>query len=78
MKTASRVLVGIAAASLSLAPMAVQAGTRAASSPVAVDVERGASPLADHSELHRSLLWVLLFLAAVAAIDTATGGRSRG
>jgi hypothetical protein len=63
---------------MALAPLAVQAGTRAASSPVAVDGQRGAGPLAEQRELRRPLLWILLLLAALTAVHDASGGRSRG
>jgi len=73
------VLASVAAAGLAIAPIAAEAGTRAASSPVAVDA-RGSAPVAGENELAGSnLIWLLLLLTVLAAVLAAGGGgRSRG
>ena len=68
-----------AAASLALAPVAAQAGTRAESAPVTVDVQRAGQPGAEENALGlASPLLLLLLISTVAAIVLALTGRSRG
>jgi hypothetical protein len=76
----SKILATAAVASLALAPVAAQAGTRAESSPVSIDVSRASAPVAGQSDLFRmSPALILLLLALIAAIIAlASGGRSRG
>ena len=59
----------VAAAGLAFAPIAAQAGTRADSSPVVVDVQRGSAGVTDASNVSGfNPAWILLLLAAIAAI----------
>ena len=73
-------LAVVAAAGLAFAPIAAQAGTRAESSPVAIDVQRGSAPVADGNEIFglgdEGYLILLLLLAA--AIALILSGRTRG
>lgn|GEM_PF-3770730 len=70
----------VAAAGLAFAPIAAQAGTRAESSPVAVDLQRGSAPVGEANEIlgisEEALIILLLLLAA--AIALILSGRSRG
>lgn len=79
MRSLPKLLALAALATLAVAPVAAQAGTRAESAPVAVDVQRSAGSGSGESEI--GLLnpaWLLLFLAAVAPPVAAVAGRSRG
>ena len=80
--TARKFFASVSAAAMVAAPLAAQAGTRAESSPVAVDVQRGSADVAGQSEMAGfNLVWLLLLLAVIAAIVAASGGggdRSRG
>jgi hypothetical protein len=59
----------VAAAGLAFAPIAAQAGTRAESSPVTVDVQRGSADTTDVSNAGAfNPAWILLLLAVIAAI----------
>ena len=80
MRSLSKISVVTAAAGLALAPVAAQAGTRAASSPVTVDVQRGASGTTDSGAIAGfNWAWILLLLAAIAAlIALIDDGRTRG
>lgn len=80
MNSLSKTSALIAAAGLAIAPVAAQAGTRAESSPVAIDVQRGAAGTTDASNINfANPAWILLLLAAIAAlIAVLAGGRSRG
>lgn len=76
----SKSLAVVSAAGLAFAPIAAQAGTRAESSPVVVDVQRGSAPVTDSNEIfglgnEGYLILLLLLAAAIAAI---VAGRSRG
>ena len=70
----------IAVTGLAVFPVAVQAGTRAQSSPVTIDVQRGAPGTADENAAGQfNLLWLLLLLAVIAAlVGSLSGGRTRG
>lgn len=78
----SKIAAAFAVSALAFAPIAAQAGTRAGSSPVSVDVSRVSAPSAGENELAAgkfSLVWLLALLAVIAAIISATGGdRTRG
>ena len=75
----SNLLAVTAALGLAVAPVAAQAGTRAASAPVSIDASRASAPLAGESEVFKfSPLYLLLFAAFLAALIAALGGRSRG
>jgi len=76
----AKIFLAAAATSLAIAPVAAQAGTRADSSPVSVDVSRSAAPVAGQNDVvHLSPALILLFLALIAALVAAlSGGRSRG
>lgn len=78
MTSRSKFVCAIAAAGMVLTPIAAQAGTRAESSPVAVDVSRGSEGVVEGSELQFSIIWLLLLLAAVAGIVAAAGGGGGG
>ena len=80
MNSLSKTSALIAAAGLAIAPVAAQAGTRAESSPVTIDVQRSAAGTTDASNVNfANPAWILLLLAAIAAlIAVLSGGRSRG
>lgn len=80
MASLSKTALMMSAGALATAPIAAQAGTRAESSPVVVDVQRGAAGTSDANSIGRfKPAWLLLLLAAIAAlIAIASGGRSRG
>ncbi len=81
MTRTTKALAAVAVAALAIAPVAAQAGTRAASSPVTVDVSRGADAVAGESDFsgrNRNIAWLLLLLAAVIAIVIAATGKTRG
>jgi hypothetical protein len=82
MTSLSKKFAIVAAAGLAIAPIAAQAGTRAESSPVAVDVQRGSAGTTDVSNAGSfNPAWVLLLLALIAvilAVVNATDGRTRG
>ncbi len=68
-----------AAAGLAFAPVAAQAGTRAESSPVAVDLQRGSAPVSEANEILGidDGVFVILLLLLGAAL-TLIVSRSRG
>jgi hypothetical protein len=80
----SKTFAMAAAFGLAFAPIAAQAGTRAASAPVSVDASRVSAPGSEANELGGVFnpLWLILLLAAIAAAaGLASGGgngRSRG
>lgn len=75
----TNVLAVTTALGLAVAPVAAEAGTRAASAPVTIDVARASAPLAGESDAFKLSPWLLLLLAAfIAALIAALGGRSRG
>ena len=80
MRSTTKTFAVVAAAGLTIAPIAAQAGTRADSSPVVVDVQRGAGGTAGESDLAGfNIAWLLLLLAAIAALVVlASDGRTRG
>lgn len=82
MTSLSKKFAIVAAAGLAFAPIAAQAGTRAESSPVTVDVQRGAEGTTDANSIRGfNSAWVLLLLALIAvilAVVNATDGRTRG
>ena len=84
MTSLSKKFAIVAAAGLAFAPIAAQAGTRADSSPVAVDVQRGSADVTDASNASGfNAAWILLILAAIAAIlaviaATSSDDRTRG
>ena len=68
-------------AGLAFAPIAAQAGTRAETSPVTVDVQRGSADVNDPSNIGAfNPAWILLILALIAAILAVINAtdRSRG
>lgn len=80
MSKLSKAAFALAAATMAVAPVAAQAGTRADSSPVVMDVQRAAPGTVDANNIaHFNAAWLLLLLAAIAAfIAVISGGRSRG
>lgn len=83
-----RLTMAVAASMLALVPVAVQAGTRASSSPVSITLPRGQAGTADGTDVaaHRMKLgWLIIVLALATAAAAAAGGggkktdtRSRG
>jgi hypothetical protein len=82
MKITTKFAVAVVATGLAIAPVAAQAGTRAESSPIAVDAARASAPVDAENDLAKkgfSLVWLLLLLAVIAAVvAAASGGRTRG
>lgn len=79
MKPASKMFALGAAISMAVSPAVTHAGTRAASSAVDVSMSRAGAPVDAQNELGgESLVWLLLLLAAIAAIVVAANGKSRG
>ena len=81
MASLSKTSALIAAAGLAFAPIAAQAGTRAESSPVTIDVQRAAPGTADASNVGAfNPAWLLLLLAVIAALlaGLSGSGRTRG
>ena len=80
MSKLSKAAFAFAAAAMVVAPAAVQAGTRAQSSPVVMDVQRASPGSVDANSVGQfNPVWLLLLLAVVAAlVAAASGGRSRG
>jgi len=79
MTTLSKTSAIVAAAGLAFAPIAAQAGTRAESSPVAVDLQRGSAPVSEAHEIlgiddELFVIFLLLLGGALALIVS----RSRG
>ena len=79
MTTLSKTSAIVAAAGLAFAPIAAQAGTRAESSPVAVDLQRGSAPVSEANEILGidDELFVILLLLLGAALALILS-RSRG
>ncbi len=79
MTTLSKISAIVAAGGLAFAPVAAQAGTRAESSPVAVDLQRGSAPVSEANEIlgidDELLVILLLLLGAAFALILS---RSRG
>ncbi len=79
MTTLSKTSAIVAAAGLAFAPIAAQAGTRAESSPVAVDLQRGSAPVSEANEILGidDALFVILLLLLGGALALIVS-RSRG
>ena len=80
MNKLSTISAAVASVGLMVAPVAAQAGTRAGSSPVTIDVQRASAGTGEANELGQfNLAWLLLLLAVIAALVAAlSGGRTRG
>ncbi|ANY19408.1 hypothetical protein A6F68_00882 [Tsuneonella dongtanensis] len=82
MKPTAKLAFVAASFAMVLGSSPATAGTRAESSPVAVDISRGTESVVDQNELKGRHLWLLLLLAAIIAAILAGsgggGGRTRG